>query len=282
MDKIIEHLIDLQHDYTSFDMTDTSSRAVEPEMDRKISPKKVTLLSDPKFTHTIGRDVNDSNKTRGYIAMAPTNFSFIGPDRATERVTSISQYLRIAEIIRLLGLPNYRQARIPIKSGLNIEAWKNHLRDYPDQILIQYLQYGFPLSIKNPQSLRNREVKNHFSALQHPMAIEEYLAKKRSHGAILGPIKATCSDDKHAVIHCSPLLTRPKDIDKRRVILDLSYPQGSSLNDQSKIDVAQAFRNLHVDPADTVKLGMKWPNDVFIDVSVAFGWVHGSASFQRV
>ena len=30
MDKIIEHLIDLQHDCTSFDMTDTSSRAVEP------------------------------------------------------------------------------------------------------------------------------------------------------------------------------------------------------------------------------------------------------------
>ena len=50
----------------------------------------------------------------------------------------------------------------------------------------------------------------------------------------------------------------------------------------AKIDVARAFRNLRVDPADAVKLGMKWLNDVFIDVSVAFSWVHGSASFQRV
>ena len=190
------------------------------------------------------------------------------------------------------------------------------MRDYPDQKLIQYLQYGFPLSIKNRQMLGNQEVKNHFSALQHPTAIEEYLAKERSHGAILGPIEATCSDSKYAVIHCCPLLTRPKDIDKRRVILDLSDPQGSSLNDQvdklafdnskfslkfpsiddivqeishhgddvtiAKIDMARAFRNLCVDPADAFKLGIKWNNDIFIDVSVAFGWVHGSVSFQCV
>ena len=32
-------------------------------------------------------------------------------------------------------------------------------------------------------------------------------------------------------IHCSPLMTRPKDLNKRRVILDLSYPQGASVND---------------------------------------------------
>ena len=37
-----------------------------------------------------------------------------------------------------------------------------------------------------------------------------------------------------------------------------------------------------MDPADAVKLGIKWQDDVFIDVSVAFDWVHGSASFQRV
>ena len=30
-------------------------------------------------------------------------------------------------------------------------------------------------------------------------------------------------------VHCSPLMTRPKDIDKRRVILDLSYPRGPPL-----------------------------------------------------
>ena len=96
--------------------------------------------------------------------------------------------------------------------------------------------------------------------------------------------------------HCSPLLTRPKDGNKRRVILDLSYLDGQSVNDRVdklkfdgsdfmlkfppiddiadrindvkvevrlfEVDVAHAFRNLRVDPADdppdTLKLGIKW------------------------
>ena len=99
------------------------------------------------------------------------------------------------------------------------------------------------------------------------------------------------------------------------MILDLSYPRGASLNNQvdrelfdasefilklptvddvveeivkngddvtlSKIDVARAFCNLRVDPADAMKLGIKWQDDVYIDAAVAFGWVHGSAAFQR-
>ena len=47
-------------------------------------------------------------------------------------------------------------------------------------------------------------------------------------------------------------------------------------------DVARAFRNLHVDPAYTLKLGIKWKNDAFIDVSVMYGWVQGSTAFQRI
>ena len=50
----------------------------------------------------------------------------------------------------------------------------------------------------------------------------------------------------------------------------------------SKIDVARAIRNLRMDLADTIKLGIKWQNDVYIDTTVAFGWVHGSAVFQSV
>ena len=86
------------------------------------------------------------------------------------------------------------------------------------------------------------------------------------------------------------MLTRPKDVDKRRVILNLSYPKGKSLNDHvhnhnfddkkfvlkfptvddickeiqqnpsevllSKIDISRAFRNLRVDPCVTLKFGI--------------------------
>ena len=79
-------------------------------------------------------DVNDPSKTNGYIAMQSTQF--IGPDRATEDISSVYHYLRIAKIIRESRLPNYKQARIPVKSGLNIDAWKRHLHDYPHRKLI--------------------------------------------------------------------------------------------------------------------------------------------------
>ena len=103
-------------------------------------------------------------------------------------------------------------------------------------------------------------------------------------------------------------------MDKRRVILNLSYPRINSVNDKvtrnlfdgqqfllkfptvdhiinqikategmvllAKIDIARAFRNLHVDPADAFKFGIKSQNKYYLDVSAAFGWTHGSSAFQ--
>ena len=108
--------------------------------------------------------------------------------------------------------------------------------------------------------------------------------------AILGPI----DDINHREFHCSPLMTLPEEGDNRRVILNLSYPKGNSLYDHLtkdlfdstvfalklpsidwisndiistdddlalfKADVEKAFRNLPVDPADSLKFGIKWNN----------------------
>ena len=46
-----------------------------------------------------------------------------------------------------------------------------------------------------------------------------------------------------------------------------------------KVDIARAFRNLRVDPADALKLGIFWEGKYYIDGSAAFGWAHSSASF---
>ena len=112
------------------------------------------------------------------------------------------------------------------------------------------------------------------------------MEKECALGAILGPLDQV--DSQH--FHCSPLLTRPKDRDKHCVILNLSHPYITSVNDHAvknhfdgheftlrfptiddivqailnvkndpvvyKIDVARAFRNLKVDPVDALKLGI--------------------------
>ena len=175
--------------------------------------------------------------------------------------------------------------------------------------MFQYLKFGFPLSLTDPTSLHNVDISNHPSALAYPEAVDQYISKEVGLGAMLGP-----SDHKNFDhYHCSPLLTHPKDTDKRRVILNLSYPYGASVNDCVskshfdgrrftlkfpmiddivqdildtddpvifKVDVARAFRYMRVDPVDTLKFGISWEGRSYVDLSVAFGWTHGSAAFQ--
>ena len=127
--------------------------------------------------------------------------------------------------------------------------------------------------------------------MQHAKHVEEYLQTEMAHGAILGPF----DDISSKLYHCSPLLTRPKPPDKRRVIVDLSFPRGNSVNDHidknkfdgynftlklptidhittamkqfndpviGKIDISRAFRNLRVDPRDAMKIGISWGGQV--------------------
>ena len=255
-------------------------------------------------------DVNFPDKKWGFIVTEKNFFSFTGPDRPYPVIKCIQDFIDLAQMIRNTGLPNYRLARVPITSGLNIDAWERHLRDYPDTRLIHYLKFGFPLSIKTHCTPPISQVKNHFSAISHSQAVRKYLDKEISMGAILGPFDI---DPAHG-IHSSPLLTRPKDTNKRRVILNLSHPKGTSLNDQvdrlrfdgvtfnlkfpsidniteeilrigegvtlAKIDVSRAFRNLRIDPGDALNFGIQWQGRQYLDASAAFSWVHGSGAFQ--
>ena len=90
-----------------------------------------------------------------------------------------------------------------------------------------YFKLGFPLSLCNPTDLNGTSIVNHASALQHPQAINRYLDKECKAGAMIGPFKKVSDPD----FHCSPMLTRPKDNNGRRVIMNLSHPHGASVND---------------------------------------------------
>ena len=140
---------------------------------------------DTKWQDTANSDLNYPDKDRGYIALQPTDFRFIGPDRLGIDTSNLDLYLKVAGTVRQSGLPNYRQVRIPINSGLNIQAWQHHLSDYGDQLLVQYLQYGFPLSIRDPDMLVMRNVKNHYSALQYHESVASYLTREKALGAIM-------------------------------------------------------------------------------------------------
>ena len=174
------------------------------------------------------RDCAIPDKTRGFLFQDPGDFLFTGPDRDFVDINSIDMCIHIAEIIKSTGQPNYRQARFLISSGFNLQAWEHYLQHYPHRNLLQYLKFGFPLSIECPDDLCNTCIMNHHSATQYPDAVQQYLNSEIMHGAIIGPVDSVASTH----FHCSPLLTRPKDMGKRWVILNLSYPYGNSLNDK--------------------------------------------------
>ena len=168
-----------------------------------------------------------TEKSHGHLTLKMDNFSFIEPDRQPVEIKDIHHYLSIAETIKDTGVSNYISARIPIKSGLNLDAWEYHLRDYPDKRLLQYLKFGFPLSLGKPDELTNTQIVNHYSVLQYPDQVQQYIAKEMDLGVILGPLSHPPSNH----FHCSHLLTRPKDSTDRMIILNLSYPHGKSVND---------------------------------------------------
>ena len=196
-------------------------------VDCSLSIDLKAMLDNNAGKGIVGRDIFFPNKSHGHLTFSSEYSAFIGPDRQPVVIENIHQYLSIAETIKVTGVPNYISARIPIKSDLNLDAWEHHLRDYPDKRLLQYLKFGFPLSLAKSEELCNNDIVNHYSALQYPDQVRQYINKEMDLGAILGPLSHPPSDH----FHCSPLLTRPKDITDRRIILNLSYPHGKSVND---------------------------------------------------
>lgn len=189
----------------------------------------------------------------------------------------------------------------------------NLLLNYHDNQIVHFLAYGWPLGYladTKPTSVD----KNHPSALAYPQHVDDFLATELQHKAILGPL-----DDIPFTpwTRISPLMTRPKkDSGKRRVIVDLSYPDGHAVNsgidiadylgsDISytlptisdlvaklqqegqgayiwKADLARAYRQLRADPLDSPLLGIRHRSKVYIDRCPPFGCRSSSAACQRV
>ena len=137
--------------------------------------------------------------------------------------------------------------------------------------MIQYIKFGFPLSITSPDSLHITDIKIHASATSSSEHIQAYIDKERSLGAMLGPADSVASSH----FHCLPLLSRPKDTNKRWVILNLSHPYGASLNDavtRHEFDGHQftlEFPSID-DIADTIRHDVTDPVLFKIDVACAF------------
>ena len=217
-------------------------------------------------------------------------------------------YRRVISVNR----PNYRGARVPVKHQLNIVKWEEHRHLLPDTTLMDILNYGFPTGYTGAEP-PSANLQNHSSATRNPSHVEGYIETEMAHDALLGPFPEAPFDEW---FRTNPVMTRPKkDSTDLRVILDLSFPDGTSVNhtipqhtlDSSdfklqlptpdllankiiqlgqgcllyKIDLSRAYRQLRSDPRDWPLLGIRWGDQIYIDTAIPFGLRHGASACQR-
>ena len=118
------------------------------------------------------------------------------------------------------------KCQIQIQSQLKPDVWQKYLTNYWDSQLVLLLRYGFPLDFDHNSPLESVE-ENHSSANQYKKDLQAYLNEEKEFGAMLGPFKNSPIEN----LHVSPFLTHDKPGGShRRVIVDLSFPHGYSVN----------------------------------------------------
>ena len=88
--------------------------------------------------------------------------------------------------VALTGEPNYRVARIPVFSALNIAKWRELLQHYPDNVICDFLEFGWPIGYMS-DTLPIFDLRTHRGALTFPDQVNAYLSKEVQLGRIAGP-----------------------------------------------------------------------------------------------
>ena len=276
------------------------------DLELRFKPKHRQRITESKTCNTFKKWDQQTEDKYGFIPLGKLNVPEFNAKNKFH-----SDLADLHDIIKKSGKFNFVKTQIQVESQLNADVWDFHLKKYWDSQLCFLIRYGFPLDHKENFPLQH-ELKNHSTANQHESDIEAYLQEEKRFGAIFGPFKTRPLQN----MHFSLFLTREKPgTPHRRVIVDLSFPEGLSVNagvesdkyldtpflltlptldtitqkvKQNgrgsllyKIDLSRAFRHIKLDPKDYNLLGLYFSNHMYYDSCLPFGFKHGSAIFQR-
>ena len=206
-------------------------------------------------------------------------------------------------MIRESGKYNFEGCKIPIPTAIRHDRIRQALGSKAtpkEERILSLLEFGMPIDCESSYGIRKPQ-KNHFSAVSFKKEVNEYFCKGVETKAFLGPFKSAPIKD----LCFSPLMTVPKDVTKRRVIVDFSFPPGKSVNDGIpkdtylefevefslpsvnsmvdrlnelgigcllyKRDLKGAFRQFNSDPGDFMFTGLFWDGTIYIDTRLAMG-----------
>ena len=136
------------------------------------------------------------------------------------------------------------------------------------------------------------------SALEHPDVVDDYLAEECRRGHVLGPFRLLPAPA--LVVSRFGVIPKRGKENKWRLIVDLSFPEGHSVNDgidlqncslsyvtvdniaarvralgrgsqMAKCDIKHAYRQVPVHPEDRILFGMRWRDRFYVDTRLPFG-----------
>ena len=132
------------------------------------------------------------------------------------------------KLVRDSGKANVDGLRIPVVSNWNVQYLQTKLCNYENKQIIDLLRYGFLTECKQQQGTAQIPA-NHAGALGSEQDVDQYINRELLKGTLIGPFT---HNPFGADARFSPMNTRPKkDSAEHRIILDLSFPEGGSIND---------------------------------------------------
>ena len=191
-----------------------------------------------------------------------------------------------------------------VQTPLRASAWATALETHPDRAFVRYLltgiREGFRIGFHRSVPLHSAS-RNMHSAREQPTVVQAYLGKECALGRMLGPFPVgersslpPCHVNRFGVI------PKGRNTGKWRLITDLSYPPGQSVNDGiesvfcslkytsvdrvaevvamyppgtllAKIDIESAYRLVPVHPADRPLQAVQWDGTIYVDPMLPFG-----------
>ncbi len=189
-----------------------------------------------------------------------------------------------------------------IRTPMCADMWTSHLQDHPDKaycgLLRDGLRAGFWIGFRYGEAVCKGVTSNMPTTCDHPEVVSEFLETEQRAGRVIGPIESECLP----LVQLNRLGLVPKNHqpDRWRVIVDLSFHKGASVNNGlerevcsvnytsvdaackrviatgcgcllAKFDVEGVFRTVPVHPDDRSLLDMRWEGKVYVDKVLSVG-----------
>ena len=217
------------------------------------------------------------------------------------------------KVVVASGKLNFKGVQIPIPSRFNFKYLYDVLKGYEDYEVVDLLRFGFPLSHDGKTRSKERPT-NHKGARDFPTQMSKLLQREVDTHSVIGPFEQSPFGEQTFL---SPLNSVPKkEGEDRRLILDLSFPQGNSINDGIpkdeylgvegklslpsvdqlaekvaqigigakifKIDLSRAYRQIFNCPSSINWLGYIYNGKFYFDCTLSMGSRYSARCCQRV